>query len=218
MPALRTKDRVFKRSVEEALARSAAGGSLEKRGGLTDAPVRRTLQRATINNYPMISFATTLQKGWANDPNNNLGTSKAFAYFLASGIPGRERGSKPSQSSVVQAWKNLTAGWPFDNRGEICPVAKNIIKRELPLFTYLCTKSEGPSLQFIYGEITEIFQLPLRKRIRRFAAGVFHRPALMRVSHQDVDEAEPAAAAWCGDGFGRARQVYTAAEAEEADK
>ncbi|KAJ4469605.1 hypothetical protein J3R30DRAFT_3303908 [Lentinula aciculospora] len=98
----------------------------------------------------MLSFATTLKNGWVNDP-NDLRTSKAFAYFLASGIPGRERGSIPSQSSVLQVWKNLTAGWPFDNRGNIHPDAKTTIRN------------------FIQGEVTEVFQLPLRKRVRRFA-------------------------------------------------
>jgi hypothetical protein len=58
----------------------------------------------------MTSFVTTLDDKWIND-SNNLKTTKALVSFIASGIPGRERGSKPNQSSVIQSWKNLTAGW-----------------------------------------------------------------------------------------------------------
>lgn len=73
------------------------------------------------------SFATTLEDDWVNDP-NDLRTSKAFAYFLASGVPGRKRGSKPSLSSVLQVWKNPSAGWPFDNRGDIFPGTKTTLR------------------------------------------------------------------------------------------
>jgi hypothetical protein len=71
----------------------------------------------------MTSFVTTLDNDWIKDP-NNFRTAKAFVSFIASGIPGRERGSKPSQSSVIQSWKNLTAGWKWDRRGSIKPEVK----------------------------------------------------------------------------------------------
>jgi hypothetical protein len=49
----RTKDRPFKRSVMEALARSEASGSWKKTAHLTigNAPVYKELQRGTKDNY-----------------------------------------------------------------------------------------------------------------------------------------------------------------------
>ncbi|THH17986.1 hypothetical protein EW146_g2912 [Bondarzewia mesenterica] len=152
----RTKDRPFKRSVIEALARSEAGGSWKKRVHLTNAPVYKELQRATQDNYLHAlemwdGFLTSLDDDWVEDP-NDLRTAKAFVSFIASGIPGRERGSKPSQSSVVQSWKNLTASWKWARRGCIEPEVKTSTRN------------------YIMGELQQEMQLPLRKRVRRFAA------------------------------------------------
>lgn len=68
----------------------------------------------------MNNFITTLDDGWAKDP-NDFRTSKAFVNFVALGIVGKERGSKPSLSSVVQVYKNFTAGWKWDRRGRVKP-------------------------------------------------------------------------------------------------
>ncbi|GLB36079.1 hypothetical protein LshimejAT787_0303670 [Lyophyllum shimeji] len=75
-------------------------GSWKKRANLTNAPVYKKLQRANQNNYLHAlemwdGFLTSLDDEWVKDP-NDLRTSKAFVSFIASGIPGRERGSKPS--------------------------------------------------------------------------------------------------------------------------
>lgn len=47
----RIKHRHLKRSVMEALARSKASGSWEKRTALTNEPVYKELQQSTQNNY-----------------------------------------------------------------------------------------------------------------------------------------------------------------------
>jgi len=85
----------------------------------------------------MTSFVTTLDDKWIKDP-NNFKTAKAFVSFIASGISGRERGSKPSQSSVIQCWKNLIAGWKWDKRGLIDPEVKTSMRsvslHQFPVF------------------------------------------------------------------------------------
>ncbi|KAG6901097.1 hypothetical protein C0995_000798 [Termitomyces sp. Mi166 len=127
-PSRTTKDGPFKNSVLQALARSEATGSWKKRDALTNAPVHKELQQGTQDNYRHAlemwdAFVTTLDDAWVRDP-NDYRTAKAFASFIATGIPGKEHGSKPSQTSVVQCWKNLTAGWRWDRRGHIDPEVK----------------------------------------------------------------------------------------------
>ncbi|KAJ7648133.1 hypothetical protein FB45DRAFT_1102841 [Roridomyces roridus] len=151
-----TKGGPFKDSVLQALARSEATGSWKKRDALTDAPVHKELQQGTQNNYRHAlemwdAFITTLNDSWVKDP-NDYRTAKAFASFIATGIPGKEHGSKPSQTSVVQCWKNLTAGWKWDRRGHIDPEVKTSTRN------------------YIQGELQRELELPLRKRVRRFAA------------------------------------------------
>ncbi|KAF8644308.1 hypothetical protein AX16_008555 [Volvariella volvacea WC 439] len=129
MPLSKSKGGPLERSVLEALARSEASGSWKKRAYLTDAPVHKELQRGTQKNYRHAldmwdGFLTSLDDDWVKDP-NDLRTAKAFVSFIASGIAGRERGSKPAQSSVVQCWKNLTADYAPYPSAAYSPVYPN---------------------------------------------------------------------------------------------
>jgi hypothetical protein len=87
------------------------------------------------------SFLTSLDNDWVKDP-NDLRIAKALVGFIASGIVGRERGSKPTQSSVVQSWKNLTASWKWAGCGCIEPEVKtsmrNVKSQSLCFREWLC--------------------------------------------------------------------------------
>lgn len=86
----------------------------------------------------MTSFVTTLDDKW-KDP-NNFKTAKAFVSFIAPGIPGRERGSKPGQSPVIQSWKNPAAGWKWDRRGSFDLEVKTSM-RNVSLYQFLVFES-----------------------------------------------------------------------------
>ncbi|KAF9645059.1 hypothetical protein BDM02DRAFT_3190050 [Thelephora ganbajun] len=167
MPPSRTKDRPFKRSFMEALVRSEASGSWDERANTTNAPVYKELQRATQDNYfhaleMWDGFLTSLDDDWVKDP-NDLRTAKGFVSFIASDIPGRERGSKPSQSSVTQNWK-------WARRGCIKPEVKTSTRNASLGRVSVSESVLLTSLQYIMGELQQKMQLPLRKRVRRFAA------------------------------------------------
>ncbi|KAH9943022.1 uncharacterized protein BXZ73DRAFT_74085 [Epithele typhae] len=72
---------------------------------------------------------------WVKDPNGHK-TTKAFTSLIATGIPGKEHGSTRSQTSAMQGWTNLTAGWlRWDRCGSMDPKVKtstrNYIQGEL---------------------------------------------------------------------------------------
>ena len=54
---------------------------------------------------------------------NNFSTSEAFVNlnFIASGILGKEPGSKPFLNTVVQLYKNFATRWKWGRRGRIDP-------------------------------------------------------------------------------------------------
>ena len=49
---------------------------------------------------------------------NDILTSKKFVRELGYGLQGRESGTQACLSTVVQAYKNLIAGWSWDGRGK----------------------------------------------------------------------------------------------------
>ena len=130
--------------------------------------------RVTQTNHGLVNDALTCDDQLFDHPREWLGQQPQRPQDVQSLrlFPGFgdswERGPKPCQSSDLQVWKNLTAGWPFDNRGDIHPDVKTTIRnvscvsllpgRVLRLLSAVYTRQGHGSLPALSTEARSAFR------------------------------------------------------------
>jgi hypothetical protein len=106
---------------------------------------------------------------------NNIKASKDFIRYVTLGIEGMYNDSDACLSSVVQTYKNFTAGWQWNGHKQINGrVTLSILNVSLwvavtALFLYIKTIIVN-DVQFIKGPLQEELKLARKKRQRRYSA------------------------------------------------
>ncbi|KAF2257712.1 hypothetical protein CC78DRAFT_549703 [Lojkania enalia] len=156
-------------SPEAFFERASQNVAIEKKKDIVNGKqVLKELQPKTKKNYERaLALWNQYEKLNPGVSPDNIETSKGYVMSIALGIEGGYSNKKPGLWTVVQYYKDFTAGW---RRARMEEEQENEEKNgEVKVISPIVTLSTS---NFIKYELYNILELPYRKRLRRYGSQI----------------------------------------------
>ncbi|KAH9841009.1 uncharacterized protein C8Q71DRAFT_701269 [Rhodofomes roseus] len=148
-----------RRTLDAFLDQGEQRGGQDEQGIINDDEVRKALQPGTERNYDRsVALWDTYARRMPGANLDNFETPKDFMRKIAHAIDGRYGDPKACLTTVVQYWKNLTAGWRRTDRPKIrddvvlstSNFIKGPLQKEMNLARQKRARRYGTMLHFVY--------------------------------------------------------------------